>query len=79
MPAKMVLTFKRTTYNCPYSHKCGCYVAFSVKECSDRITLLQAGTHDPKSHLHGQVILSVKQRGAVERAVVAIYDINIKM
>ena len=60
--------FKRTTYLCPYRHKCGCYCSFATKEYSDRIVLLQAGTHTPESHLGGKGILSVKQRGAVARA-----------
>ncbi len=32
------------------------------------IVLLQSGTHGPSSHLHSKGILSVMQRGAVERA-----------
>ena len=38
-----------------------------MKEYLERVTLLQAKTHDPKSHLNGKGILSVKQRGVVER------------
>ena len=60
--------FKRTTFLCPYRHKCGFYCSFATKEYSDRIVLLQAGTHTPESHLGGKGILSVKQRGAVARA-----------
>jgi hypothetical protein len=63
---RMDLRARRSTVH--IIHKCGCYISFSVKEYADRIVLLQSGNHTPESHLHGLGILSVKQRGAVERA-----------
>ena len=59
--------FKRVQYNCPYRFKCGCYVAFSLKEYADRYVWSQAGSHDLNSHIESKGILTVKQRGAVER------------
>ncbi len=50
--------FKRVQY----------FVAFSVQDFRDRVVLLQAGAHDMKSHDESKGILSVKQRGAVERS-----------
>jgi hypothetical protein len=60
--------FKRTMHLCQYRHKCCCYCSFTTKKYSDRIVLLQSGTHTPESHLGCKGILSVKQRGAVARA-----------
>ena len=59
--------FKRVQYNCPYRFKCDCYVAFSLKEYADRYVWSQAGSHDLNSHIESKGILTVKQRGAVER------------
>ncbi len=61
--------FKRVQYNCPYRFKCDGYVAFSLKECADRYVWSQAGSHDLSSHIESKGILTVKQRGAVERVV----------
>ncbi len=61
--------FVRDVFTCPYQFKCGCYCALSVKTFSDKVEVALAGEHTASSHSSSSGILSVKQRGAVKRAV----------